>query len=157
LIQIFLSHNARDRKWCEWLKASAAEMGISAYLAEHDVRPGVVLAEKIERAIDWSEAIVVLLSNNSINAPYVHQEIGYSRKAKKLIIPLVQPGVPSDRLAMLQGVEHIPFDFNNPGEGHALLRAALKRLIQKQEAKTQRDAALLALACMALIMLTLES
>jgi hypothetical protein len=157
MIQIFLSHNTQDREWCEWLKASAAEMGIAAYLAEHDIQPGNVLAEKVERAIDASEAIVVLLSDNSISAPYVHQEIGYARKAKKLIIPLVQPGIPMDRLAMLQGVEHIPFDFRNPGEGNARLRSALQRLIHKQEAKAQRDAALLALACMALIMLTLEN
>ena len=159
MIQIFLSHNARDRKWCEWLKASAEELGIRAYLAEHDVRPGENLAKKIMEAIDASEAVVVLLSSNSVEAPYVHQEIGWALKAKKLIIPLVQPGIPPDRLAMLQGVEYIPFDFQNPHAGHAQLRLALRRLVNKRAEKqaAKENAAVVALACVALILLTLDS
>jgi TIR domain len=74
MIQIFLSHNTRDREWCEWLKASAEELGIRAYLAEHDVQPGENLAKKVMYAIDASEAVVVLLSSNSVEAPYVHQD-----------------------------------------------------------------------------------
>ena len=49
MIQIFLSHNTRDRKWCGWLKASAEELNIKAYLAEHDVRPGENLASSMPR------------------------------------------------------------------------------------------------------------
>jgi hypothetical protein len=158
MIQIFLSHNTRDREWCEWLKASAEELGIRAYLAEHDVQPGENLAKKVMDAIDASEAVVVLLSSNSVEAPYVHQEIGWALKGKKLIIPLVQPGIPIDRLAMLQGVEYIPFDFQNPQAGHAQLRIALQRLVNKREEKQQakENAAIVALACVALILLTLD-
>ncbi len=69
MIEIFLSHNTRDRRWCEWLKASAEKMEISVYLAEHDVQPGKRLAQKVSAAIDASEAVVVLISDNSVNAP----------------------------------------------------------------------------------------
>ena len=157
MVRIFLSHNARDRKWCEWLKASAEEIGVIAYLAEHDARPGANLAAKVADAIDASEAVVVLISDNSVAAPYVHQEIGYALKARKLIIPLVQPGITSDKLAMLQGVEYIPFDFDHPHDGHVQLRTALQRLVRERAAKDQRDAALLALACIALVLLALDS
>lgn len=97
-------------------------------------------------------------SSNSVEAPYVHQEIGWALKGKKLIIPLVQPGIPTDRLAMLQGVEYIPFDFQNPQAGHAQLRIALRRLVNKREEKQQakENAAIVALACVALILLTLD-
>lgn len=158
MIQIFLSHNTRDREWCEWLKSSAEELGIRAYLAEHDVRPGENLAKKVTAAIDASEAVVVLLSSNSVEAPYVHQEIGWALKSKKLIIPLVQPGIPVEGLAMLQGVEYIPFDFDNPHQGHAQLRQALLRLVKKQEDKraAQENVAVITLAVVALVMLTLD-
>lgn len=33
-------------------------------------------------AIDASEAVVVLLSSNSVEAPYIHQEIGWALKGK---------------------------------------------------------------------------
>jgi|ERR1700691_4007586 len=116
---------------------------------------------KIIAAINASEAVVVLVSQNSDGSQWVHQEIGCAVHAKKLIIPLVQPGTASETLAMLQGVEYIPFDFANPHEGHMHLRTALQKLVakqlQKQVAKEQRDTALLALACVALVLLTLEA
>lgn len=157
MIEIFLSHNTRDREWCEWLKASAGEMGISAYLAEHDLQPGKNLAAKVTAAIDRSQAVVVLLSDNSISAPYVNQEIGYALRAEKLIIPLVAPTIRAEQLAMLQGVEYIPFDFANPHEGHTQLRRALQTLVSSQPKKEQRpDTALLVLACLALVLLAVN-
>jgi hypothetical protein len=46
MVEIFLSHSTKDRHWCEWLKAGAEQMGIVAYLAEHDVRPGATLLRR---------------------------------------------------------------------------------------------------------------
>jgi hypothetical protein len=155
MFQIFLSHNARDRAWCEWLKTSAAEIGVSAYLAEHDVQPGTNLAAKLIKAIEASDALVVLISDNSVEAPYVHQEIGYALKAGKLIVPLVQPGIHDDKLAMLRGVEYIPFDFDHPHEGHRQLRIALSQLVDQQQRRKDRDAALVALAVLGIIFLAL--
>jgi TIR domain-containing protein len=154
MFQIFLSHNTRDREWCEWLKASAEETGVKAYLAEHDVQPGTNLAAKVVKAIEASDAVVVLISDNSVAAPYVHQEIGYALKAGKVIIPLVQPGIRDESLAMLRGVEYIPFDFRHPHEGHQQLRKALGRLVEQQR-RRERDAALIALACFGVILLAL--
>jgi TIR domain-containing protein len=127
MIQIFLSHNTRDREWGEWLLRSAAAHGIRPYLAEHNVKAGGVLASKIEQAIDNSAAVVVLITDNSVNSVYVQQEIGYARKAKKLIVPVVQLGITSEQLGMLQGVEYISFDFDSPHDGHAQLAAATHR------------------------------
>jgi hypothetical protein len=116
MISIFLSHNTRDRSWCEWLQEGATTIGIRAYLAEHDVQPGRSLAGKVT-VIDASDAVIVLLTDNSVAAPYVHQEVGYALRAGKLVIPLVQPGIGQEQLAMLQGVEYIPFDFDRPRKG----------------------------------------
>ena len=131
-MRIFLSHSSRDRAQCEALKETAEAMGIEAYLAEHDVQPGTNLAEKIKREIVRSDAIVVLLSDNGAEAPYVHQEIGVAVNAKKVVVPLVAPGVHEDRLAMLKGVEYIPFDLQAPDEGHARLKVALQGLVVLQ-------------------------
>lgn len=159
MTRIFLSHNSRDQEWCEWLKASAEEMGIAAYLAEHDVRPGTNLAAKVTAAIDASDAVVVLITDNSVQAPYVQQEIGWALKGGKVVIPLLQPDIATDRLGMLQGLEYIPFDFDAPHEGHQRLRKALHQLVQQQTEPQQRDTtpALVALAVLALLFLALDS
>jgi TIR domain len=162
MIQIFLSHNTRDRAWCEWLMREAALQGIMPYLAEHDVQAGKSLAEKVEAAIDASVAVVVLITDNSVNSQYVQQEIGYARKAKKLIIPVVQTGISAEQLGMLQGVEYVSFDFDSPHEGHAQLTAALRRLAERHaaeqatKARTEDLVMMAALACLVLVFLTLD-
>jgi TIR domain len=160
--QVFLSHSTHDLVWAERLKASIEGMGVPVYLAEQDVRPGMNLAEKVTQAIDASEVVVVLISDNSVSASYVNHEIGCALKAKKVIIPLVQPGIESDKLGMLQGVEYIPFDFAHPHEGLARLRMALQRLVQEQAAKKQQQAAkeqffVMACVVLALALVVLDS
>jgi hypothetical protein len=54
---------------------------------------------------------VVLLTHNTPNSAYVHQEIGRALTPKKLVIPLVQPGIGTAQLAMLASLE---FDFEEP-------------------------------------------
>jgi hypothetical protein len=155
--RIFFSHNTRDRSWCEWLKGAAEELGIDVYIAEHDVQPGTPLASKVQKAIESSEAVVVLITDNSVAAPYVQQEIGWALRARKVIVPLVQPGIPTERLAMLQGVEYIPFDFEHPDAGRDRLVKALHGLVEQQRQKHDQEALLLALACFALIFLALST
>jgi hypothetical protein len=156
--QIFLSHSHQDRPWCEWLKASAATIGVEVYLAEHDHQAGNDLAAKVEKAIDTSNAVVVLLSNKGATSPFVHQEVGYARRAKKLIIPLVEPGVSTSQLAMLQGLEYIPFDFQDPQQGRAMLNQELKKLLDQQIAKArQREAMVVGLAVIALLVIAADS
>jgi hypothetical protein len=55
-----------------------------------------------------------MLTHNTANSAYVHQEIGCALAREKLVIPLVQPGIGEDQLAMLDGVEYIEFDFDSP-------------------------------------------
>lgn len=156
--QIFLSHSTQDRPWCEWLKRSAATIDVEVYLAEHDHRAGNDLVAKIETAIEASNAVVVLLSKKGATSPFVHQEIGYARRAKKLIIPLVEPGVSTKELAMLQGLEYIPFDFEDPRQGRARLNQELKKLLDQQIAKArQREALVVGLAVIALLVVAADS
>ena len=153
--EIFLSHNHRDLAWCEHVKREAAVAGVTTYLAEHDVQAGHTLAVKVQRAIKRSRAVAVLISDNSVAAPYVQQEIGYALACRKVVIPLVQVGLEGPALAMLQGVEYIPFDFNEPDDGLALLNANLTRLVERQ--KDVEDAEMLIMACGLLLVLVLSS
>lgn len=50
----------------------------------------------------------------SQHSQYVHQEIGVAEGLNKLIVPLVEVGIDSNRLAMLESREYIPFDKHNP-------------------------------------------
>lgn len=130
--RVFVSHSSRDRDWVEWIKGQVGP-GVLLYLAEHDPQPGQHLPSKVTQEIDRSDAVLVFLTENSRASSFVHQEVGYAVRAKKLVIPVVQPGLPSDVLAMLAGVEYIEFDFQAPNEGRSTLLAHLRQRASVKE------------------------
>jgi hypothetical protein len=131
--RIFLSHSSRDSVWVNWIKENARRIAVEVYCYEHDPQPGKVVADKLKAAIGDCDALVVLLTANSRFSAYVQQEIGFAERAGKLIIPLVQPGVGPESLAMLEGREYIPFDYQNPQAALLKLLPYLQRLKQVKE------------------------
>lgn len=130
---IFLSHNEADKQLVQLIYENANSIGVSVYMYEHDSQPGVTIAPKIQAAIDNTQALVVLLTDNSQFSPYVQQEIGYAEAKGKLVIPLVQPGVSQKCLAMLDGKEYIAFDPWNPEIALSQLLEYLQKLKQGRE------------------------
>lgn len=140
--RVFLSHNALDVQWANWIAGQAKLVGIEVYLYEHDPQPGVPIAAKVQQEIRSSDALVVLLTPVGQASPYVQQEIGYAEAAHLLIIPIVWPGVEVRSLAMLQGREYIPFDPANP----AISLPTLLNALGKQKVNKESGQAILALA-----------
>ena len=76
--------------------------------------------------------MMVFLTPNSEKSNYVHQEIGYAIRDNKPIIPLVEVGVSSEVLGLLEGRECIRFDrSSNPEvlspEAYAALLSYLRK------------------------------
>lgn len=110
--KVFLSHSSGDAEAVDMFRGQAAAAGMEVYLAEHDVQPGESLAEKVQKAIRRSDAIVVLLTKSGAASAYVHQEVGVAIEAGKPVIPIVEKGV--SNLAMLGGIEYVSFDTAHP-------------------------------------------
>lgn len=123
--QVFLSHATVDRPIVEWVAAQVKAVGIEAYVAEEHHQPGRYLDDKVRAAIAESDALLALLTVDAAKSPYVHQEIGAARQAGIEVLALVQNGIDSRSLAMLQGVEHLVFDPDNPAETSAALVTSL--------------------------------
>lgn len=135
--QVFLSHSSKDASWVNWIRANARQVGVEVYLHEFDPQPGQLVAGKLRSAIQSSDALVVLLTGSSEGSAYVHQEIGIAKALSKPVIPLVQPGVRKESLAMLDGLEFIPFDFKNPQQALQTLLPHLQKLKQAKENQQQ--------------------
>lgn len=131
--KIFLSHNESDKHWIEWIRNHAQSIGINAYMYENDPEPGTLIAQKVQDAIDQVQALVVFITPNSQYSPYVQQEIGFAEAKGKLIIPIVQPGVAKNCLAMLEGREYISFDPLNPEMALSHLLEYLQQLKNTRE------------------------
>lgn len=147
---VFFSHSSADRGWVQHLAHQASTSGVGVYLAEHDVQPGLQLSDKVIRAIEGCNAMMVLISKNSLQSPYVQQEIGVARRAGKLIIPVLMDDVAGEDLGMLNGIEYIPLNPGTPGDALTRLSIAMSRLqdnhrrgLAEAAAKQARDEAAL--------------
>lgn len=124
---IFFSHGTADSAIAKSFKDKIEEMNIGTYLYEYDLQPGRYVASKLQTAIDSRDVLLVLLTKQSQYSPYLHQEIGYAEAKGKLIIPLVEPGIDRHVLAMLEGREYIPFEYDNTERVAANVQALLYR------------------------------
>lgn len=162
--RVFLSHSSKDMLAVERIRAQAEASGVDVYIAEHDVRAGERLGEKILSELRRSDAVVVLLTDNSATAPFVHQEIGAARQGEKLIVPLVQKGLQMD-LAMLQGVEYVEFDPEHPEPALLKVTASMTAFVERVRqaevdravAKARADALLIAAGIIILILILSSS
>src|SRR6266571_1313242 len=105
--RVFLSHSGTDAPWVKYIAGRAQAVGVEAYLYEHDPQPGHLIAEKVKQAIARSDAVVVLLTRSAHRSAYVQQEIGFAEAKGKLVVPLVEPGVDEEGLAMLEAREQV--------------------------------------------------
>ena len=117
------------------------ETGVDTYIAEEDIKAGESLSGKIEKQIEKSDCVLVILTDEGTRSDSVNQEIGYA-KGKKLIIPLVEKGKRVG--ALLQGIEYIRFDPADPQEAFHKAIAYIKKLEVSKEDKELIKLALVA-------------
>jgi hypothetical protein len=138
---VFFSHSSADREWVQHLAHQARASGVKVYLAEHDVKPGERLSDKVVNAIETSNAMVVLLSRNSLQSVYVQQEIGVAHHAGKVVIPILMDDAAGSDLGLLNDREYIRLDPSAPGDALARLSTALGRLLEHQQAQLAKELA----------------
>lgn len=131
-LEVFLSHATIDTEHVETVRQQIEALGISVYLAEHDPKPGTPLSQKVEGAIERSDAVIVLITTNSVNSAYVQQEVGIAHRCRKLLVPIVEKGIDTRQLGILQGIEYLELDLEHPAETMAKMTASLQPLVFKQ-------------------------
>ena len=83
-IKVFISHKfvESDQKLASLLQSSLKTRGIYGYLAERKKEYDLVFGEKIKKEIESSDYLVAIMTENSLFAPSIHQEIGYALGVK---------------------------------------------------------------------------
>ena len=83
---IFISHSSIDGRVAEGLCSMLENNGIGCFLAPRDIRSGYEYAEEIVYGIDRSDAMILILSNNSNTSPHVLREV---ERAVSKNIPII--------------------------------------------------------------------
>lgn len=90
-MKVFMSYVERDRDLATDLARELESNGYRVFLTDRDILPGDNWAEVLGRALDQSEALVVLVSPESIASPWVRREIDFalgSPRYKHRLIPI---------------------------------------------------------------------
>jgi hypothetical protein len=91
-LKIFISHASEDKE--PFLRAFATKRGVDAWVDEWEIYPGDSLVQKIfEEGLMDAEAVIIVLSEHSVDKPWVREELDASiiKKVEDLItlIPVV--------------------------------------------------------------------
>jgi hypothetical protein len=131
--EIFISYASEDRTSAERLYRELRSEGYDAWIDTQDLIAGSNWSVEIQRAIQGSQDVVIVLSVNSVTKlGYVQKEIRQALDAldefpesETFIIPvrLDECNVVFERLKALQRVDLFP----NWGDGVARIIAAIKR------------------------------
>ena len=104
---IFISHASADDDFVKALRTALADNGLSVWVDSRNLRGGDKLAPEIENAIAEARQVIVVLSPNTINSPWVRREIQQAIEVEQRkkndgyrVVPLLLPGVQPSALEL---------------------------------------------------------
>lgn len=91
-------------------------LDIEAFVAEFKPEAGTELWEKIQRMIEKSYAIIVLLTIDGVKSEWVKREVTMAKTLDKKFVPVVESGAKDEIPIPLKNLEYIPFIKKDPIE-----------------------------------------
>lgn len=104
---VFISYSSKDREWAEQICHVLELNHISYWIAPECIPGGSNYTTEIPLAIQSCCVFFILLTDHSVQSPWVKKELDTAINEKKLILPLLLQGteMPSDFVFLLNGVQ----------------------------------------------------
>ncbi|MCG3157100.1 MAG: hypothetical protein DKINENOH_03731 [bacterium] len=97
---IFISHATKDDPFVKELRVALESLNLPVWVDSRNLRGGDKLAVEINSAIEKARQVIVVLSPNTVNSPWVRKEISRALAIEKArqaqgfrVIPLLLPGI----------------------------------------------------------------
>jgi hypothetical protein len=71
---VFLSHHSVDKPWVSGLKRALEAAGLKVWLDHDEIRPGDLFVGALERALEESRAVALVVSPESVGSGWVREE-----------------------------------------------------------------------------------
>lgn len=105
--------------------------GITSWFDIHELAPGERWDDKLQQALRESSIIVVILSENSVENPWIFFELGAAIADKKRIIPVLVGNVESKRIpSFLRRLQFI--NETSPAEAGKRIANAIEKTSPKE-------------------------
>lgn len=107
LNQVFISHASKDDDFVRQLRDALEGHDIAVWVDSRNLRGGAKLAPEINEAIEQARQVIVVLSPNTVNSPWVRKEISRALAVEQQrkeegyrVIPLLLPGIEPSALEL---------------------------------------------------------
>lgn len=148
-MKVFISYSVKDLRLVEFVGRQIQPHAETVYWSRDRI-PGQDAWARIFRWIDASDCVIAVLTGNVLErGESVHQEVGYAKGKGKLVIPLVGPSVPRDRLGCLHRTTYLPLDRERFLEAMDRLKATLGAMAHQKQRQAWAMLGLVALAGLA--------
>jgi len=128
---VFISHSTKDLdivyELAKWLRLN----GIIVHVAELQTQAGKLLHQKIAGLIELSDCVLAILTVGGARSEWVNQEIGWAKRAGKLVVPIVEEGV--EVKGFLASSEYISFNRRDPFDAVTRAVEYLRTLAVRKE------------------------
>jgi len=95
---VFISHTTGDDAFVSLLRDALEKENFSVWDDSHNLVAGDFLTSEIYAGIKSSDCVIVIFSDKTVNSDWVTNEINYSKKLNKRIIPLLIAGIKPNAL-----------------------------------------------------------
>ncbi len=114
---IFISYSNDNINLVEILEKLIAERkDLSALIIANKREPLKPLVEKVSQGIKDSDILIPILTNKSISAQWINQEIGFASALKKTILPLIERNLISSLKGFIHKEKDLPYLFDKSSE-----------------------------------------
>ena len=96
-MKVFISHAHSDAPLAQRIGSELSKRGLDVWDADRELLPGDNPANEISRALEESDAMVVLLTPAAIAAPHVMREMSFALGAKNFSNRLVPVAIGKSR------------------------------------------------------------
>jgi Flp pilus assembly protein TadD len=87
---VFISHVEEDSEVALDIARGLEASGYTAWSYERDSYPGLDYLDQVERAIEDSQAVVVLISPEALGSQQVEDEVKWAREQRKPFVPILK-------------------------------------------------------------------
>ena len=137
--QIFISYSSNDLHVAERVCTLLEAEGIDCWIAPRDVLPGTIYAEEIIKAIEATDALVLICSRYTDDSVHVRSEVEHAFSRRKVIFPVRMEEVELGKaLEYFLASSHWLVAWNIPLEECARQLAESMRKVLVGEDKTSR-------------------
>lgn len=86
---LYISYSNKDKELVHKLVEDIKDKGLEVWYDENLVEPGNEYQSKLTEGLQNADAVLVLITPNSISSSYVMNEMGLARGKEKLILPVI--------------------------------------------------------------------